>query len=65
MITILTPEWAFGRACSDVSSAKMLKTRFAKIQERDGVPWSASHIHYANMGGFPIRFVDSDATTGT
>lgn len=46
-------------------SARMLKVRFAEIQERDGVPWFASHIHYANMGGFPIKFVDSDATTDT
>ncbi|KAJ5425570.1 hypothetical protein N7465_000640 [Penicillium sp. CMV-2018d] len=65
MINIVAPEWAFGRAYSDVSSVRMLKARFAEIQDRDGVPWSDSHIHYANMGGFPIQFVDSDATAGT
>ncbi|OQD91633.1 hypothetical protein PENSOL_c051G08202 [Penicillium solitum] len=65
MINIIAPEWAFGSACSDVSSVRMLKARFADIQERDGVPWSDSHIHYANMGGFPIQFVDSNATAGT
>ncbi|KAJ5510813.1 hypothetical protein N7453_002916 [Penicillium expansum] len=30
------------------------------MQETDGIPWFEAHIHYANMGGFPIQFVDSD-----
>ncbi|KAJ9487917.1 hypothetical protein VN97_g5395 [Penicillium thymicola] len=65
MINIIAPEWAFGRAYSDVSSVRMLKARFAEIQDRDGVPWSDSHIHYANMGGFAIQFADSDAIAGS
>ncbi|KAJ5395455.1 uncharacterized protein N7487_009758 [Penicillium crustosum] len=65
LINIIVPEWAFRRACSAVSSVRMLKDRFAEIQDRDGVPWSDSLIHYANMGGFPIQFVNSDTTAGT
>ncbi|CAI7575857.1 unnamed protein product [Penicillium glandicola] len=64
VINILAPEWAFGMACSSVCSVRMLRARFAEFQEGDGVPWSDSHIHYANMGGFPIQFVDSDPVTG-
>lgn len=64
VINILAPEWAFGMACSDVCSIRILKARFAEYQERDGVPWSDSHIHYANSG-FPIQFANSDHATGT
>ncbi|KAJ5520576.1 hypothetical protein N7463_001029 [Penicillium fimorum] len=52
-------------ACSNVWSVRILKARFAEFQERDGVPWSDSHIHYANMGGFPIQFATSDPITAT
>lgn len=65
MINILAPEWVFGMACSDMCSVRILKARFAEYQDKDGVPWSDSHIHYANMGGFPIQFADSDPVTDT
>ena len=65
MINILAPEWLFGMACSDMCSVRILKARFAECQEKDGVPWSDSHIHYANMGGFPIQFVNSDLAADT
>ncbi|CAG8905233.1 unnamed protein product [Penicillium egyptiacum] len=65
IINILAPEWAFRMACSDMCSVRILKARFAQYQEKDSVPWSASHIHYADMGGFPIQFADSDLATDT
>ncbi|CAP86135.1 Pc20g08060 [Penicillium rubens Wisconsin 54-1255] len=49
----------------DTIQETILKARFAEYQDKDGVPWSDSHIHYANMGGFPIQFADSDPVTDT
>ncbi|KAJ5834364.1 hypothetical protein N7447_000390 [Penicillium robsamsonii] len=56
LANLASPEWALGKAWSDRRSVALLEGRFEKYQREDGVPWSRSHIYYANMGGFSIRF---------
>jgi hypothetical protein len=52
-------------ACSNFYSVRMLRARYAQYKETDDVPWTDSHIHYANMGGFPIQFANPDPDTST
>lgn len=56
MFTLLAPEYALGKAWSDRRCVKTLEKRFEAISQLDGVPWSATHTHFANMGGFAVRF---------
>ncbi|KAJ5374667.1 hypothetical protein N7517_006673 [Penicillium concentricum] len=58
-INLAAPEWALGQAWSLYHSVALLEDRFQKYQREDSVPWSRSHIYYANMGGFSIRFDES------
>jgi len=53
---VLTPEWPFAQAVLGLTSERRHRKKFDRYAECDGVPWSASHIHLANMGGFVIRF---------
>ncbi|KAJ5881911.1 uncharacterized protein N7529_000583 [Penicillium soppii] len=56
LINFAAPEFAVGQAWSNRRSVALLEGQFAKYQREDGVPWSRSHIYYANMGGFSIHF---------
>lgn len=56
---VLAPEWALGKAWSDYRSVSMLAKRFERFSGDEGVPWSRTHTHFANMGGFAIRFTES------
>ncbi|CAG8032567.1 unnamed protein product [Penicillium olsonii] len=59
IISLFAPEFILGQAWSNRRSAILLEDQFEKYQREDNVPWSRSHIHYANMGGFTIQFIGS------
>ncbi|KAK6841217.1 hypothetical protein PG995_000315 [Apiospora arundinis] len=56
LINLVAPEYALGKAFSDYFSVKRLENRFKTSSESDGVPWTATHTHFANMGGFAVKF---------
>lgn len=59
LVNLAAPEWAVGQALSNNRSVSLLDDQFEKYQSEDDVPWSRSHIYYANMGGFSILFDQS------
>jgi hypothetical protein len=63
LFNFLAPEWALGKACGDSRAVSPLENTFDEFPLIDGVPWSRSHMHYANMGGFAIKFVAPAETT--
>ncbi|KAK8140155.1 hypothetical protein PG984_000221 [Apiospora sp. TS-2023a] len=63
LFTLLAPEYALGKAFSDFVSVRCLQPRFEVLSKSDGVPWSAAHTHFANMGGFVIKFAPLVNTT--
>ncbi|KAK8035791.1 hypothetical protein PG991_001864 [Apiospora marii] len=63
LFTLLAPEFALGKAFSDFLSVRCLKSGFEAFSKTDGVPWSAAHTHFANMGGFTINFAPLANTT--
>ncbi|CAG8124747.1 unnamed protein product [Penicillium olsonii] len=56
IINLFAPEFILGQAWSNRRSAILLEDQFERYQREDKVPWSRSHIHYANMGGFTVHF---------
>ncbi|KAK8083840.1 hypothetical protein PG996_002621 [Apiospora saccharicola] len=63
LFTLLAPEYALGKAFSDFHLVRCLKPQFEELSRSDGVPWSAAHTHFANMGGFVIKFAPRVNTT--
>ncbi|CAF9928503.1 MAG: hypothetical protein GOMPHAMPRED_005149 [Gomphillus americanus] len=70
LFNILAPEWIFTKALSDFLSVRGLRARFVAQAEKDGIPWSNAHTHFADMGGFGLSFdglavpqVDTDGGT--
>jgi hypothetical protein len=61
LFNFLGPEFSLAKAWADYKSVSSLEDGFKEFQEQDGVPWSRSHIHLANMGGFVIRFSSKNA----
>lgn len=59
MFTLLAPEYALGKAWSDRRSVKCIEKRFETLSQLDDVPWSATHTHFANMGGFAVKFAST------
>lgn len=55
-MNILAPERAFGAASNYWKIARDLDKDFQYLAERDRVPWTKKHTHFANMGGFQISF---------
>ena len=55
LITMVAPEMVMGRALADLVSAKRDLRELQKFASEDQVPWTLTHTHYANMGGFVIR----------
>lgn len=64
MSTLLAPEYALGKAFSDFFSVRYVKPRFDAFSGSDSVPWTAAHTHFANMGGFAIKFASLDGASG-
>jgi hypothetical protein len=58
---LLSPEWAFAKALCDYRAVSAVKTDFDNSPKRQDVPWSRSHIYFANMGGFVVKFDETTA----
>lgn len=58
IINMIVPEWPLVKASVDYLSVRSLAERFEEWSGEDGVPWTTSHTHFANMGGFAIKFAD-------
>lgn len=65
LLNILAPEWPLGKAWSDSVCVKLVKDRFENLKKEDQVPWSTTHIYFANMGGFGIKFPPANTDTDT
>lgn len=55
-ITLLAPEYAFGRAVVNLRSCLFHTPQLADMALQDGVPWSRYHTCLADMGGFVLAF---------
>ncbi|PTB38372.1 hypothetical protein M441DRAFT_118893, partial [Trichoderma asperellum CBS 433.97] len=53
--TALAPEYAVGKAFSDLVRARELQQRMKRYADEDGVAWTLRHSYFARMGGFAIR----------
>jgi len=62
-MNVLAPEWAFGAAFNDWKIAKDLDKDFMHYAESDKVPWTKTHTHFANMGGFQLSFQKTEDST--
>ncbi|KAH0541894.1 hypothetical protein FGG08_003699, partial [Glutinoglossum americanum] len=51
LVALMTPEFLMGRALADMISACEAKEMGKLVNS-----WSLTHAHFANMGGFVIRF---------
>lgn len=56
LITLLAPEYAFGRAVINLYSCLFHTTQLEELALQDGVPWSRYHTCLADMGGFVLTF---------
>lgn len=63
LFNLLAPEWPLGKAWSDSISVKLVQDRFQDLKTEDKVPWSTTHIYFANMGVFGIKFPAANTNT--
>ena len=61
IITVVAPEFVIGMACYDLLAAKISLRELQEFAMRDQVPWTLTHSHYANMGGFVIQSMVQEA----
>jgi hypothetical protein len=54
LITIVAPEYIFGKALADLYAAIESKRRMQIFAKEDGVEWGLTHAFFANMGGFVL-----------
>lgn len=62
-INVLGPEWPLITAINGLESVKKLEKKFEMYKGIDDVPWTSSHTHLENMGGFMISFGDEAKNT--
>ena len=54
LITIVAPEYIFGKALADLYAAVESKRKMQIFAKEDGVEWGLTHAFFANMGGFVL-----------
>ncbi|KAL6909213.1 hypothetical protein GGI43DRAFT_394861 [Trichoderma evansii] len=59
LFNVAAPEWSLGKAWSDYCSVSSCMEEFKAFADKDGVKWTRMHSHFANLGGFAIRFTPS------
>ncbi|KAK3682333.1 hypothetical protein B0T22DRAFT_521558 [Podospora appendiculata] len=59
LFNIAAPEWSLGKAWSDYRSVSSCEEEFKAWAEKDNVKWTRTHTHFANLGGFAVRFLTS------
>ena len=70
LFNVLAPEWIITKAILDWLAVRQLQSKYEARAARDNVPWSKTHTHFANMGGFGVSFqhlsqVDPDQGTAS
>lgn len=58
---LVQPEWLVVKAISDRLLVKTQRQHFRMWSEKDGVQWTAAHTHFANMGGFAVKFTTAQS----
>jgi hypothetical protein len=58
LLTLLAPEILIGLALSQFVAARHGRDTMQEFASEDGVEWTLEHSHFADMGGFVIRFPD-------
>lgn len=56
ILNLAAPEFILAKAWSDSRSAKLAQAKIEELVAQDQVPWTTTHTHFANMGGFAISF---------
>lgn len=64
LLTLTAPEYLLAKALGGWYSARLLAPEYQKFVAEDDVPWTKTHIHFADMGGFRIRFDDATDDQG-
>ena len=62
LFNIIAPEWPLGKAVSDLRSVRSTKRKFKALKDAKKVScsWSTQNMHFANKGGFALRFSESN-----
>jgi hypothetical protein len=58
LLTLVAPEILIGLALSELVAARYGQDTMQEFACEDGVEWTLEHSHFADMGGFVIRFSD-------
>jgi len=58
LLTLMAPEVLIGLALSHFMAANHGRNTMQEFAREDGVEWTLEHSHFADMGGFVIRFPD-------
>ena len=58
LLTLVAPEILIGLALSQFVAARHGQDTMQEFACEDGVGWTLEHSHFADMGGFVIRFPD-------
>lgn len=61
VITLLAPEYVFGRAVVNLRSCLFHTTQLADLAYQDGVPWYRYHTCLADLGDFVLTFPQQPA----
>jgi hypothetical protein len=58
LLTLMAPEILIGLALTQFVAARHGQGTMQEFAREDGVEWTLEHSHFADMGGFVIRFPD-------
>jgi uncharacterized membrane protein YwzB len=56
LLTLVAPEILIGYALSQFVAARHGRDMMQEFASEDGVEWTLEHSHFADMGGFVVRF---------
>ena len=65
LLTLLAPEILIGFALSQFVAARHGHDKMQEFACEDGIEWTLEHSHFADMGGFVIRFPDDSGARGS
>lgn len=64
-LNLVAPEFTLAKAWSDRQSANLAQAKMEELVTTDRVPWTTTHTHFANMGGFSISFRHLQSHSGS
>jgi hypothetical protein len=63
LLTLVAPEILIGLALSQFVAARHGRDMMQEFASEDGVEWTLEHSHFADMGGFVVRFPEDPGET--